>query len=217
MSTPTATPRTDAALEWVRPAGNDSGPPNEQYVCADVARTLETELAEAKAEAAHYMSVAQKATDDLTRLRADNLTAHQMACAAGLERDQLRAEVERLDAEKPWLKEANARAAHAEAALAEWSVLNLWGGTPEIIHEFIKGQQNRIHHCQDLEAECLDQARLLGMSGEREADLLGKLERLAKDKARLDWLESPAGFDWQWNSPHSVIISRAAIAAAMKP
>ena len=65
-------------------------------VLADFARTLETELAEAKAEAAHYMSVAQKATDDLTRLRDDNLTAHEMACAAGLERDRLRAEVERL-------------------------------------------------------------------------------------------------------------------------
>lgn len=67
------------------------------------------------------------------------------------------------------------------------------------------------------EDECLEQARLLGMSGEREADLLGKLERLAKDKARLDWLESPAGFDWQWNSAHSVIVRRAAIDAAMKP
>ena len=65
-------------------------------VLADFARTLETELAAAKEEAAHYMSVAQKATDDLARLRADNLTAHKMACAAGLERDQLRAEVERL-------------------------------------------------------------------------------------------------------------------------
>ena len=48
---------------------------------------------------------------------------------------------------------AIARAEKAEAMLAEWSVLNLWGGTPEIIHEFIKGQQNRIHHCQDLETE----------------------------------------------------------------
>ena len=57
---------------------------------------LRGELAAAQQEAAHYMSVAQKATDELARLRADNLTAHQMACAAGLERDQLRAEVERL-------------------------------------------------------------------------------------------------------------------------
>jgi len=48
---------------------------------------------------------------------------------------------------------AIARAEKAEAMLAEWSVLNLWGGTPEIIHEFIKGQQNRIHYCQDLETE----------------------------------------------------------------
>ena len=87
------------------------------------------------------------------------------------------------------LKQFAERAEKAEAALAEWSVLNLWGGTPEIIHEFIKGQQNRIHHCQDLEAECLEQARLLGMSGEREADLLGKLERAKADTARLDWLE----------------------------
>ena len=43
MSTPT--PRTDSVLEWVRPAGSDCGPPNEQYVYADFARTLERELA----------------------------------------------------------------------------------------------------------------------------------------------------------------------------
>ena len=40
-------------------------------------------------------------------------------------------------------------------------MLNLWGGTPEIIHEFIKGQQTRIHHCQDIEAELItERARL---------------------------------------------------------
>ena len=46
-----------------------------------------------------------------------------------------------------------------------------------------------IARAEKAEAECLEQARLLGKSGEREADLLGKLERLAKDKARLDWLD----------------------------
>ena len=194
MSTPTATPRTDAALYPMNGV---------EIVWPYFARQLETELAEAKAEAAHYMSVAQKATDDLTRLRAE---LKELSQAYELNR----VSIDELDADR-------ARAERAEAALAKWSVLNLWGGTPEIIHEFIKGQQNRIHHCQDLEAEFLEQARLLGMSGEREADLLGKIERLAKDKTRMDWLESPAGFDWQWNSPHSVIISRAAIDAAMKP
>jgi hypothetical protein len=44
MST-TPTPRTDAALEWVRPVGNDSGPPHEQYVEANFARDLERENA----------------------------------------------------------------------------------------------------------------------------------------------------------------------------
>ena len=87
MNPPTATPRTDAALYPMNGV---------EIVWPDFARTLETELAEAKAEAAHYMSVAQKATDDLTRLRADNVAAHQMACAAGLERDQLRAELKEL-------------------------------------------------------------------------------------------------------------------------
>lgn len=39
------TPQTDAAQEWVMPAGNDSGPPHEQYVHADFARELERENA----------------------------------------------------------------------------------------------------------------------------------------------------------------------------
>lgn len=38
------------------------------------------------------------------------------------------------------------------------------------------------------EAERLEQARLLGMSGERECALRAELARLAADKARLDWL-----------------------------
>jgi hypothetical protein len=41
----------------------------------------------------------------------------------------------------------------ARTELSEWRILNGWGGTPEIIHDFIKGQQTRIHHAQDLEAE----------------------------------------------------------------
>ena len=91
MSTPT--PQTDSE-EYPEGEGQSF-----HVVSADFARTLERELAAAQQEAAHYMSVAQKATDELARLRADNLTAHQMACAAGLERDQLRAEVKRWQAE----------------------------------------------------------------------------------------------------------------------
>jgi hypothetical protein len=41
----------------------------------------------------------------------------------------------------------------AREKLSEWSILNAWGGTPEIIHDFIKGQQTRIHHAQNVEDE----------------------------------------------------------------
>jgi hypothetical protein len=41
----------------------------------------------------------------------------------------------------------------AREELSEWRILNGWGGTPEIINDFIKGQQTRIHHAQDLDAE----------------------------------------------------------------
>lgn len=40
------------------------------------------------------------------------------------------------------------------AELAEWKILNLWGGTPEIVHAFIKGQQMRIWECQEIEKTC---------------------------------------------------------------
>ena len=209
---------------------------------------LETELACLRAELVveknwveHHSQHADDLIAENVKLRAEverwQAEAEEMSAQRSHNANQagrLRAEVEALkqsieSGQRVLREDAErnaARAERAEAMLAEWSVLNLWGGTPEIIHEFIKGQQNRIYHCQDLEAECLEQARLLGMSGEREADLLGKLERLAKDKARLDWLEAHA---LPQHSPNIGISDlgrhyngfpgsfRAAIDAAMKP
>ena len=161
----TATPRTQAL--WMKHHAFSTEEEASEALCdfRDHGNALETELAAAQAECNRLYESSPTALDaltaDLTRLRADNLTAHQMACAAGLERDQLRAEVEALkqsieSGQRVLREDAErnaARAERAEAALAEWSVLNLWGGTPEIIHEFIKGQQDRIHYCQDLETE----------------------------------------------------------------
>jgi hypothetical protein len=56
-------------------------------------RRLRAELTAAKAEASHYMAVAQKTTDELIFFRADSLKAHQMTCAAALERDAEREKV----------------------------------------------------------------------------------------------------------------------------
>jgi hypothetical protein len=41
----------------------------------------------------------------------------------------------------------------AREELSEWRALELWGGTPELVHQWIKGQQSRIHAAQDAEAQ----------------------------------------------------------------
>ena len=46
-------------------------------------------------------------------------------------------------------------------------------------------REDAIARADSAEAECLEQARLLGKGAEREADLLGKVQRLEKDNAIL--------------------------------
>ena len=152
------TPRTDAAWSFAFTASEFSAASAARQM-RDKCAELETELAAAQQEAAHYMSVAQKATDELARLRADleRFTGHGLLdchaiCdqrdAAVAERDRLRAELKELsqayELNRVSIDELDADRARAEKA----------------------------------EAECLEQARLLGKSGEREADLLGKIDRL---------------------------------------
>ena len=206
------TPRTDAECIQIYNEDVTGCSDARDYVDASFARHLETELATAKAEAAHYMSVAQKATDELVRLRADNLTAHEMACAAGLERDRLRAE---LADEKNLHTQTRTVVEELNTICTD---LRNAGGPPFIRSEAIRllredqvtlraeverltkqiKDDNRAYGCElrdpngtiweqaakdharaeRAEAECLEQARLLGKSGEREADLLGKIDRL---------------------------------------
>ena len=42
---------------------------------------------------------------------------------------------------------------HWEEKLNEWRTLTSWGGTPEIINDFIKGQQSRICAAQEVEEQ----------------------------------------------------------------
>lgn len=60
--------------------------------------------------------------------------------------------------------------------LQQWKMLCAWGGTPEHIDQFIKGQQSRIHQAQDIEETC-EQL-------ERERD-----EALAKLSTVYRWIE----------------------------
>jgi hypothetical protein len=82
------------------------------------------------------------------------------------------------------------------ADLREWQTLCLWGGTPEHIHDFIKGQQTRIHEAQDIEKTCeqlereRDEARnqrdILRLDAQREAEhhdrMVGELERVYAER-----------------------------------
>ena len=87
------------------------------------------------------------------------------------------------------------RAIKAEADLADWSVLKAWGGTPKIVHKFIRGQQHRIHYCQNIEAElATERARLdagqilLTVAGERVwhcgVDLRAAIDAAMKENAK---------------------------------
>jgi hypothetical protein len=100
-----------------------------------------------------------------------NLSATNESLAK--ERDQLRAALAlgQLNCDEAY-DDLRAERDAAEAELAEWHMLRLWGTTPEIVHAFIKCQQARIHAAQDIEAE------------------------LAAERARLDWLELRAPKCW---------------------
>ncbi len=172
--------------------GNDN-----VVVLADFARELETELAAAQQEAAHYMSVAQKATDELARLRADNVAAHQMACAAGLERDQLRAEVKRWQAEAEEMSAQRSHNANQAGRLrAELAVAQNW------VEHHSKHADDLIGENVKLRAEVERADVMYQRACEVEHELRAEVERLKKqikdDKRSYGCeLRDPNGTIWE--------------------
>jgi hypothetical protein len=93
-------------------------------------------------------------------------------------------------------------AIEAMEELNEWKTLTSWGSTPEIINDFIKGQQSRIHAAQEVEAELdeerkegEEQARLLGMGSEREAKLIAERDLWRAEAQR--WREQALDLEAQ--------------------
>jgi len=62
-------------------------------------------------------------------------------------------------------------------------------------------------------AEAAQTVALANWNGALERAMKAEAE-LAAERARLDWLESPSGMDWQWE-PARLTVSRASIDAAM--
>ena len=108
------------------------------------------------------------------------------------ERDEARrnAEVERLSgiAVVKLCSRLESERDEAREELQQWKMLYAWGGTPEHIDQFIKGQQSRIHEAQEIELVCeqlereRDEAREDAMNYYAK---IGELER-ERDEARQE-------------------------------
>ena len=182
MNTPT--PRTDAATYPADCLGTTL------VTNRDCARALERELTALTAERDHLHAQLRALTlicgtndankfetwIDRANARAERAEAAETIALAqwngALER-AMKAEADLAALEQ--CHDDNCRAlVKLDAELADWSVLNAWGGTPEIIHKFVKGQQARIHYCQNIEEDLVaERARLdsgtilLTVAGER--------------------------------------------------
>jgi len=225
MSTPTPTPRTDAA--WAQTFDANaflSGRRNAANQMRDECATLERELTALTAERDQLRARAERAEAAETVALANWNGALERAMKAEAERDHLHAQLRALtlicgtnDANKfeTWIDRANARAEKAEAELAKIA------SAKPYIETFSDDALDieYFRHLKEVENKCLEQAIINGKGEQREADLLGKIERLEREldieRARLNWLETPSGMDWQWE-PERLTVSRASIDAAMK-
>jgi hypothetical protein len=93
-----------------------------------------------------------------------------------------------------------------EAHRAFLEVMSAMQRTPRTDTEITSTGAYTCTHHNDAEREKAERYRLASLKLDAE---------LAKERARLDWLESPSGMDWQWE-PTRLTVSRASIDAAMK-
>ena len=109
---------------------------------------------DAQREAEHH----DKMVGELEKVYAERDEAREKAeryrleaNAMMLQRDEARSE---LSLKQQTLTIAEGTLSDLRKELKEWQTLCSWGGTPEHIHDFIKGQQTRIHQAQDIEKTC---------------------------------------------------------------
>ena len=112
--------------------------------------TPEADAAEAKRRAEWLRK--HKAHKDWIILSVSEVTVIRNALLK-LERERAEARKE-LSLKQQTLTIAKGTLSDLRKELNEWQTLCLWGGTPEHIHDFIKGQQTRIHEAQDIEKTC---------------------------------------------------------------
>jgi len=202
---------------------------SDDEACAHVRRAEKAEAELAKRDSEYLRGTAMVAESaSVWQSRAEK--AEAALAEAKVERETVaQSSLRSLESYIDKLKQFAERAERAEADNAKWQKLLLMSRDDREI---------------DLISEIEEQARLLGMSGEREADLSGKLGRLEselaaiknghgelgkyeqlrlknaelqRDKARLDWLAvSDTWFDYPATESFNPETFRDAIDAAMK-
>lgn len=143
---------------------NAGGPP---FIRSEAIRNLKADLAAEKQETATLrayiaqdhaiveMLEAQNARlrEALTPFAAMEEQVSDWPAGAGVEVEECILEGHESFCVEDVRNAAKALAETAEAELKEWRMLRAWGGTPEIVEQWIKGQQVRIHHAQGVEEE----------------------------------------------------------------
>ena len=158
----------------------------------------------------------QNCDDAYDDLRAERKDAIARAESAEREVERLRSDRDcekrlRKDAEE-LREDAIARAARAERGEAEVSKL-----TDAL--DMMRDEFMRIIACPGCNAEIEDLANRAQLKLIQRVPVITQRDRaeaeLATERARLDWLESDAGVDWQW-SDAARTVSRASINAFME-
>ena len=215
MNTPT--PRTDAAWSLTFDSEQMSAGRTARAL-RECSQQLETEL--------------NAATAERDQLRVDLELADVMYQRECEVEHELRTEVERLRADRTYNHECINRLASATGTLGEKSekVVDVVLSTIDQLRAenvTLRGAQKACEACDEPTAF---EVRQLRARAERAEDNLAALEQchddncrqlvriaddLTTERARLNWLESNVGMDWQW-APSRLTVSRATIDEAMK-
>lgn len=117
----------------------------------DELEKVERERDDAREAWYEMQSSFERSRDEVEKLIRERDEAREECKFLWDERDQARGE---LSLKQQTLTIAEGTLADLRKELQEWQTLRIWGGTPEHIDDFVKGQQTRIHHAQDIERTC---------------------------------------------------------------
>ena len=133
-------------------------------------------------------------TDDIAR--GNHVVPTEWAKQLERERDEAR---ELLESEKITRNHIIQRGIEMQKELREWQTLRSWGGTPEHIHGFIRGQQSRIQHleCERDEArEKIERQADIGCSFQKTNPAMCGRYKQERDEAREGWREARKYLKW---------------------